>query len=109
MSSCVLLFNIDELKLLCGQRFLYIFLPCLQFFLQVVLFVFSSACDYLFAPFHLFTVQCLKCKNNSNTFDPLMDIMLDIKVTLKKLDKVLDTSFCPIHMHVVISFCFTIV
>lgn len=28
----------------------------------------------------LFLVQCLKCKNNSNTFDPLMDIMLDVKV-----------------------------
>ena len=46
----------------------------------------SSACDYPFVPFLLLLVQCLKCKNNSNTFDPLMDIMLDIKVTSKKLD-----------------------
>ena len=30
--------------------------------------------------FSLYLVRCLKCKNNSNTFDPLMDIMLDIKV-----------------------------
>ena len=30
--------------------------------------------------FLLLLVQCLKCKNNSNTFDPLMDIMLDVKV-----------------------------
>jgi len=33
----------------------------------------------VFGGYYRSQVRCLKCKNNSNTFDPLMDIMLDIK------------------------------
>lgn len=33
----------------------------------------------VFGGYYRSQVQCLKCKNNSNTFDPLMDILLDIK------------------------------
>ena len=39
-------------------------------------------CIYFIYLLCLLSVRCLKCKNNSNTFDPLMDIMLDIKVKL---------------------------
>lgn len=49
-------------------------------FLLVLKFLSVNFC---FFPFP--SVQCLKCKNNSNTFDPLMDIMLDIKVRGKHL------------------------
>ncbi|XP_068717808.1 ubiquitin carboxyl-terminal hydrolase 36-like [Montipora capricornis] len=33
----------------------------------------------VFGGYYRSQVQCLKCRNNSNTFDPLMDIMLDVK------------------------------
>ena len=49
----------------------------------------------------LFLVRCLKCKNNSNTFDPLMDIMLDIKVKLLNIlnDNYLCICIIMIQLH----------
>lgn len=45
----------------------------------------------VFGGYYRSQVRCLKCKNNSNTFDPLMDIMLDIK-HLPSVEKALQRS-----------------